>query len=187
MLSSVSEIKRVIFENRFDIEKDLNLNLHTACPDCIIGLYNKCYIINNKCCDCDVNTIIPCNDCIQGDTYSDYYKHCNLCCKCNHTLCNNCNMSCHKYPRCTKYKCCNNILNCKCKCKCECDNIIEYRDCCQTLNKSTTENDLYYFIVKFLDICFDVSDDIFYKYNNLLNPNEKYVGNAYNFIKMLNH
>ncbi len=149
------ELKRLLYRHGEEIIEDLQLEEAIACPECIIG-------------NCE----------------SFCYRYCCGCCQCNHNECDNCEMTCHSYPKL-------NEKDDKCHCNCDHSN-------CDT--NDTEENEEYcdgichesckylrsikgdkVVVAMLLKEALFISDIVFNKYNNLLNPNDKYFEKPYNF------
>ena len=146
-IRALIEIKRLLYKHREEIIEDLQLEGAISCPDCIIG-------------NCE----------------SFCYRYCCGCCRCNHNECDNCDMTCHSYPK----------LNEKDdKCRCNCDHsACDTNDCdgiCHEECKYFTsiEGDKVV-VAMLLKEALSINDKIFNKYNDLLNPNDKYFEKPYN-------
>ena len=142
-------LKRLLYKHRAEIIEDLELEAAISCPDCIIG-----------------------------NSESGCYKYCCGCCQCNHNECDNCDMSCHSYLK----------LNDKCRCNCDHFNCnTEDSDNEEYCNGACHEECKYLSYINgdknvvaiLLKKALSKSDKLFNKYNNLLNPNDKYYHKPY--------
>jgi hypothetical protein len=126
--------------------------------------------------DLQLEGAISCPDCIIGNSDSFCYRYCCGCCQCNHNECDNCDMFCHSYPK----------LNEKDdKCRCNCD----HSDCDTNDCDGICHEECKYFpsieggkvvVAMLLKEALSINDKIFNKYNDLLNPNDKYFEKPYN-------
>ena len=126
--------------------------------------------------DLQLEGAISCPDCIIGNSESFCYRYCCGCCQCNHNECDNCDMFCHSYPK----------LNEKDdKCRCNCD----HSDCDTNDCDGICHEECKYFpsieggkvvVAMLLKEALSINDKIFNKYNDLLNPNDKYFEKPYN-------
>ena len=127
--------------------------------------------------DLQLEGAISCPDCIIGNSESFCYRYCCGCCQCNHNECDNCDMFCHSYPK----------LNEKDdKCRCNCD----HSDCNTNDCDGICHEECKYFpsiegdkvvVAMLLKEALSINDKIFNKYNDLLNPNDKYFEKPYTF------
>ena len=127
--------------------------------------------------DLQLEGAISCPDCIIGNSESFCYRYCCGCCQCNHNKCDNCDMFCHSYPK----------LNEKDdKCRCNCD----HSDCDTNDCDGICHEECKYFpsiegdkvvVAMLLKEALSINDKIFNKYNDLLNPNDKYFEKPYTF------
>ena len=125
--------------------------------------------------DLQLEGAISCPDCIIGNSDSFCYRYCCGCCQCNHNECDNCDMFCHSYPK----------LNEKDdKCRCNCD----HSDCDTNDCDGICHEECKYFtsiegdkvvVAMLLKEALSINDKIFNKYNDLLNPNDKYFEKPY--------
>jgi len=76
------QLKRLLYQHREEIIEDLQLEGAISCPECIIG-----------------------------NSDSGCYRYCCGCCQCNHNECDNCDMTCHSYPKLNE-----NDDKCRCNC-----------------------------------------------------------------------
>ncbi len=147
-LSEVSliELKHLLYKNRKEIIDDLQLEEAISCPECIIG---------------------------NSENYC--YQYCCGCCQCNHNKCDNCDMTCHSYPKLNEK---DNMCSCNCD-HSDCDTNEEsesYCDgsCheeCKYLSCIEGDKDV---VAMLLKEALTIDNDTFNKYNNLLNSNDKY-------------
>ena len=125
--------------------------------------------------DLQLEGAISCPDCIIGNSESFCYRYCCGCCQCNHNECDNCDMFCHSYPKLNKKDD---------KCRCNCD----HSDCNTNDCDGICHEECKYFpsieggkvvVAMLLKEALSINDKIFNKYNDLLNPNDKYFEKPY--------
>ncbi len=146
-------MKRLIFKHRYEMVEDLQLDEAIACPVCIIG-----------------------------NCYGGCYTYCGGCCDCNHNECDNCDMTCHSYPKLNK-----NDDNCRCNCdhsKCDTNDTEENEEYCDgSCHEECTyliyNNGDKQVVAVILKYALSISKNIFNKYNDLFNPNNKYFKKPY--------
>jgi hypothetical protein len=154
-IRALIELKRLLYKYSDEIIEDLQLEGAISCPDCIIG---NC----ESCC----------------------YRYCCGCCQCNHNECDNCDMTCHSYPKLNKKD-----VKCSCNCDhadCDTNDTEENEEYC---DGSCHESCKYLQFIKgdkvvvamLLKEALCINDEIFNKYNDLLNSNDKYFEKPYKF------
>jgi hypothetical protein len=149
------KLKRLLYRHREEIIEDLQLEGAISCPDCIIG-----------------------------NSESFCYRYCCGCCQCNHNECDNCDMTCHSYPKLNE-----NDKKCHCNCdhsNCDTNDTEENEEYCDGICHESCK---YLSCIKgdkvvvamLLKEALCINDKIFNKYNDLLNPNDKYFEKPYKF------
>lgn len=136
---NILTFKRLLYNNREELINDLKLDESVSCMTCIVH---------------------------SSETRDGCYGYCNGMCTCDHKLCENCDMECHK----------------KCSCNCDHNNCEENCEgmCHEKCNYIDRPTDIVETILNYA-FC-NNGLNIFIKYNTIFNSNDIYINRPYNYL-----